>query len=115
MFTCDTYGIAVTLDARYGEMGSELQQAVDGSRPEHRCVASNCRFSRLFDTWQSPVQGCDQFLDLTREFARAHRHVCTRFGAGCRRRAAFHTSPQPAHRQYVFSSACRPVVVIARD
>jgi hypothetical protein len=41
MLTCDTYGIAVTLDTRYGEMGSELQQAVDGSRPERRCVASN--------------------------------------------------------------------------
>jgi len=31
------------------------------------------------------------------------------------RREAFHTSPQPPHRQYALSSGFRDVVEIARD
>jgi hypothetical protein len=61
-----------------------------------------------------PVQSRDQFLELTRELTRAHRHLWTPLGRASRR-DAFQISPQLPHRQYAFSSGFRAVVVIELD
>jgi hypothetical protein len=92
----------------------DLRQTFDGFGPQRRCVAGDCGLARLFDARHPPIQGRDQFLELTRELTSAHRHVWTRLTAASRREA-FQISPHPPHRQYVFSSGFRAVVEIERD
>jgi hypothetical protein len=68
----------------------------------------------VFDAWYSSVQCRDQLLQITREIKCAHGHLRAPLGSAPRREA-FQISPQPPHRQYVFSSGFRAVVVIEDD
>lgn len=53
----------------------ELGQAVEGFRPQRRCVPRNVGLARVLDARHSPVQRVDQFLELSHEITRAHRHL----------------------------------------
>jgi hypothetical protein len=76
----------------------ELREAVNGFRPQRRCVARDCGLARLFHAGHPPIQRRDQFLELAREVTAAQRHAWTR-RAPASRRDAFQISPQPPHRQ----------------
>ena len=79
-------------------MANDLRQPINGLRAECGGIAGNVGFARLFNAGHSPVQGRDQFLELTREHRRDHGH---REGPrdGFPRREAFQISPHPLHRQ----------------
>jgi hypothetical protein len=104
------------LAAANGRIAGELRQAIGGlarSAAASRAIAGSPA-ARLFDARHPPIQGRDQFLELTRELTSAHRPGRTRLAAAYRREA-FQISPQPPHRQDVVSSGFRAVVEIERD
>lgn len=96
------------------EITRELREAGHRLRPQRRRVPRDRDLARPFDVRHPAIQGGDQFLELARELARAHRHGWSRL-APVSRREAFQISPHPPHRQYAFSSGFRAVVEIARD
>jgi hypothetical protein len=99
---------------RDGRLRGELRQAIEGFRPQGRCISRDCHLACLFDARHSPVQCRDQFLELTHEFMGVHHHLRPPRGPTSRR-PAFQTSPQAPQRQYAFSSGFRAEVLIDRD
>jgi hypothetical protein len=87
---------------------------LNGFGPQCQGIARNGDFSRPFDSRQAAIQGRDELLEIARDITAFHRHGCPPRLADSRR-AAFQTSPQPAHRQYAFSSGLRAVVEISAD
>lgn len=55
-------------------MVCEFRQTLDGFGPQRRRVPCNFGLARLFDAPHSPVQGRDEFLELTGELRHAYRH-----------------------------------------
>jgi hypothetical protein len=114
MLTAVRRRLLADLSSRDDGMTGKLGEPADGFRPQRRCVPRDGGFTRPFDARQPAIQSGDEFLELARERARAHRHGWIRL-APVSRREAFQISPQPPHRQYVLSSGFRAVVEIERD
>ena len=81
-----------------GRIVSQLAQAVHGLCPQRRGIARNGLFACLFDAWEALIERDDELSELSREVSSTHRHGFELRRAAVRR-AAFHTSPHPAHRQ----------------
>jgi hypothetical protein len=71
---------------------------LDSFLAERRRISSDAYLARLFDAGHSPVEGCDQLVELTREIVRGYRHGFTPARRAARR-VTFQISPQFPHRQ----------------
>jgi hypothetical protein len=71
---------------------------LDSFLAERRRISSDAGLARLFDAGHSPVEGCDQLVELTREILRGYCHGFTPARRAARR-ATFEISPQFPHRQ----------------
>jgi hypothetical protein len=94
-------------------IANELRQALHRFRAQRRGITRDARLAGPFDSWHSPVQRRNQFLEHRPEFIGAHRHRTPPLDAALR--AAFQISPHALHRQHAFSSLFRAVVAIAAD
>jgi hypothetical protein len=75
----------------------EFAETPDGFFAERGRILGDAGLACPFDTWQSPVESCDQLTKFTCDIVRRYRHGRTAGQAS--RRETFQISPQFSHRQ----------------